>query len=733
MANFSTHNWSAEGGIEIVGSTDGASVSVRAKSDVTRGGHFAKFAKGRLHFGAMAIIPPGSTQLCNPYYSYYIDVYKIFDVNHQPIVNKIVGPECITVGDTVTYSVDPWVSTGNADIGMDKYNWILPATLASSILYYSADSSSITFKVGRATTLTDSIKVEVGRCNFGVAHNYIVLPLRNSIPKPIITPSTCLPGGTTPVTFSVQNYVDGVKYTWSCDENWTIPGSNIGQSVSITPDRNNPARIYVDATYSGGGCIPVSSNTKVSRKLDPTFSTIGTTMSNNCFPVDGADRVITLNNAPSPATFVWDVPAGWNIISGEKTKEIKLRATATASLNSSISVAVDGCNTNLTASEIVSANIYVKPGSANPITGDHFCVDKNTSYTFSTTATSPAANSYYWTMPGWNITAGQGTTTVTATPTGDISSISVTPKGISGCDGVSSSKTVSYPPTAPTSITINKTCINSGLADQIVLTAVGGTTGQSYDWTVPAALGTISGNATGSSITVNTLGKDNSYTVSVRAYTNNAICQYSNATSTTVKISGLQFTLNEPDLDTETGSYYYTISPTTGWLTYSSNFNWNLDGTVIGSGLGAVASSSYSDLYTAASTHNFTVTITRSGCSTKRKLGSSTGDLTLRSAVITDNAETANTTSNTLTIENNSTKNKIVIYPNPASNTLTISLPEKGSVNIEIRDLKGVLLKTENNLSEKASIDISSIPAGAYVLSAVQNDNSYNKVFIIKK
>jgi hypothetical protein len=58
---------------------------------------------------------------------------------------------------------------------------------------------------------------------------------------------------------------------------------------------------------------------------------------------------------------------------------------------------------------------------------------------FSTTATTPAADTYEWNLgTGWtNISTSNGGLTVTATATGAAisDSIRVTPKGIGGCDG----------------------------------------------------------------------------------------------------------------------------------------------------------------------------------------------------------------------------------------------------------------------------------------------------------
>lgn len=173
ISDFENIQWSVSGGIEIDSQTS-TSITIKSKTSDNQQLGFPKYAKGRIRFSCTAKPIEDTacvrcTRLCNPYYSYTYDVYKLFPLNDT--LNPIVGPVCVLQGDTVTYSVTPWVSIDKADIGIDNYKWELPENLADSILYYSADSSSITFVVNQLTG-ADIIKAQIGRCNFGDPEKY---------------------------------------------------------------------------------------------------------------------------------------------------------------------------------------------------------------------------------------------------------------------------------------------------------------------------------------------------------------------------------------------------------------------------------------------------------------------------------------------------------------------------------------------------------------------------------
>ena len=58
----------------------------------------------------------------------------------------------------------------------------------------------------------------------------------------------------------------------------------------------------------------------------------------------------------------------------------------------------------------------------------------------------------------------------------------------------------------------------------------------------------------------------------------------------------------------------------------------------------------------------------------------------------------------------------VSIYPNPATNNLTIETTEKSE--IEISNIAGQILKTFNTTEKQTTIDVSNLPSGVYIIKA---------------
>jgi hypothetical protein len=58
--------------------------------------------------------------------------------------------------------------------------------------------------------------------------------------------------------------------------------------------------------------------------------------------------------------------------------------------------------------------------------------------------------------------------------------------------------------------------------------------------------------------------------------------------------------------------------------------------------------------------------------------------------------------------------NRIKVFPNPASYTLTIDLPAQST--IKILNMHGQLLESRTTTDKSANIDVSSLPGGVYVV-----------------
>lgn len=78
-------------------------------------------------------------------------------------------------------------------------------------------------------------------------------------------------------------------------------------------------------------------------------------------------------------------------------------------------------------------------------------------------------------------------------------------------------------------------------------------------------------------------------------------------------------------------------------------------------------------------------------------------------------------------LSDNSNKLQSLVYPNPASNWLTVSVINKptGNINIEIFDLRGKRIFAENKLlTNDNTLNVSSLSNGIYILKLSFSDGS---------
>ncbi|NDA98136.1 MAG: T9SS C-terminal target domain-containing protein [Flavobacteriia bacterium] len=77
---------------------------------------------------------------------------------------------------------------------------------------------------------------------------------------------------------------------------------------------------------------------------------------------------------------------------------------------------------------------------------------------------------------------------------------------------------------------------------------------------------------------------------------------------------------------------------------------------------------------------------------------------------------------------------KVLAYPNPAINSITISLKASGKISLTVTDISGkiVLNSTELLLNEKAEIDISTLESGVYLLKIRTNDGQTSQINVVK-
>ncbi len=86
-------------------------------------------------------------------------------------------------------------------------------------------------------------------------------------------------------------------------------------------------------------------------------------------------------------------------------------------------------------------------------------------------------------------------------------------------------------------------------------------------------------------------------------------------------------------------------------------------------------------------------------------------------------------------IETISAEPKLTVFPNPAQNQISISIPLEayGESWLKIFDMSGRLVMTEKMIQPTQTVDITSLSSGQYLLQVMQNDNlSSTKLFVIR-
>ncbi|KXK45591.1 MAG: glycosyl hydrolase, partial [Bacteroidetes bacterium OLB10] len=88
--------------------------------------------------------------------------------------------------------------------------------------------------------------------------------------------------------------------------------------------------------------------------------------------------------------------------------------------------------------------------------------------------------------------------------------------------------------------------------------------------------------------------------------------------------------------------------------------------------------------------------------------------------------------------EENSQASAFSVYPNPADNYITIewNATEQGTTHIVLTDITGKMVKQDvvnNNTGINiVSMDVSMLPKGIYMLSAINNNGVMNKRVVIE-
>jgi len=727
-------SWGVLGGIDIVSGQTTSTVTVRPKTGINYATQYSKYAKGRLSvtctveyiFTYVVVDPCGikpDTTITYPYrvnYSTQIEIRKEFaDLTG----NEIVGPECVKSGQTVTYSVAPWVSTYDLNVvGFDDYRWNIPAGVAQgNVLYYSADKSSVTFVVGNNFD-GKTISVQLGACNIPTQVP-LTLTLKAEPGVPTLpgnvnfSQGLCIPLGITSYPITISNTDPNATYIWGNLGGWlsdplatteTVTSAN-NYTLTIYP--KNDARVLWLKVISSCGTEQIY-NLSVKRSFSSN-NQIKTVSGSLCvepnqfvpFMVTGVDNSVAIT---------WSIVSGvgWYIFPGTENSPNAIIFTGTG--NAVISVSTPGCP-GITLTE----NFGITPKVPVINSGTPICLSSiPTTLTFSVLQNDPNAyGGYDWDYPsGWILvssTSNKSSVTLTVNQGGAIKVRAI------GCDTTSWSNPIEVGaiPSTP-QFALFPVCVASGMPDNVTF-SVNPVAGLTYQWDIPPAFGTISSASPDhSTIQVATLGNVGQYEIKVRAMSS---CGNSAWVSDTITISAPYW------LETIiAGNYRFVfVSPNNNLSNLF--FSWYVNGVFYSAGYGY----DYYDLImltppNVASGTAYVIITTPAGCKYKAEItwpGKNNGASTPPKSSSTSVSD----------FDGERVLSDLNIAPNPASNLVTVTLPEMANSSIYIFSMDGKLTKRILGNSSNTEISVSDIPNGTYIIFAEQGGKRYSKQFIINK
>ncbi len=379
--------------------------------------------------------------------------------------------------EALTYSV-----ANAADV--TAYTWTVPQgwTIVSG-----QGTSSIVVKAG-ATAGNISVSGTNG-CGTGPARTLQVTPA-TTIP----TAPASIAGETAPCiggqqTYTVPNAVVGLTYSWALPAGWSIV-SGQGTSTVVVKAGNTAGQVRVTASNSCG--LSASTDLAVTPSAGVPALTANI-QGEGAVCANTNELTYSISSTNAASSFQWQVPAGWTILSGQGTGEIKVKAgTSGGTIQVS---AKNGCGQSVTRSLAVSISSAVPVTPGNIAGQANLCANMG-ELTY-TVPVVTGATTYTWSVPAtWTIVRGQGTTSLVVRVGTAAGQVQVTAGNACGTSGAAALN-VNMSTAAPAAIgpiTGDKAfCVSTATRTYTIAENEGART---FTWSVPSGWVILSGQGT---------------------------------------------------------------------------------------------------------------------------------------------------------------------------------------------------------------------------------------------
>ena len=338
VAGATSYTWTVGNGVTIVGNATGTSIQVRFIDAVVQVG-----------LNAAISVTPNNSNGCFNATASSINVIAAISAPVTP--GSISGPIAACVGDIGTYSI---ASVARAS----QYNWTMPtgATILSG-----AGTNVITVQYG-ASFAGGNISVTASNlCGTSnprtrtVALNFLSAPGAISGP----TDGVC---NATNATYSVAPVFGASSYNWTVPTGATIVSGAGTNAITVNFGTFTTGNVTVSATNGcGTGSVrSLAVRATPSRPVSISGSTSVCINSNQTYSTP------TVTGASS---YVWTVPGGATITSGQGTKIITVTYGPVASANGIVTVrASNACGTSSTRVLSVVSTVCPRVGEGSSLT-----------------------------------------------------------------------------------------------------------------------------------------------------------------------------------------------------------------------------------------------------------------------------------------------------------------------------------------------------------------------------
>jgi hypothetical protein len=373
---------------------------------------------------------------------------------------------------------------------------------------------------------------------------------------------------------------------------------------------------------------------------------------------------------------------------------VTLVAPADIGASPVLSVVVGRCNTAtpVSLSLTTKANVPVFSGTVPS------CIPANSTAPFNLSVVNEPGVTYTWSGPtGWLISApviANGLNTVSITPDRHAGEVTVVAKATNAsCESAVNKVFITRQLVAPfNTISGGTGCLVVGTA--YTFTLQNAPAGTSYEWTAPTGWtpSTFTGGST-ATFTPTASAQPGSVTVK------NVVCTAGVISVTPVVANNQGLNFNITDLDC---GLFRVSAP--GFVRAGSTYQWFLDGVLQGTSSGVDNTFTFNQW---TGTRTVSVRITKASPDCLDATATLPNKTYACSGLLA-----ANTTAST------ALSNAVTVYPNPASNKVTVTLPEGDAVKqVLLEDQYGRVQKRFNTVQNTYTIDISALPPGLYVIT----------------